>query len=84
MVEMVGAEDAQALRTLSFNIYEKARAHAAAKGVILADTKFEFGRIDGRITLCDEVLTPGLLRYWPAEEYAPGRPGRLLRQAVCA
>ena len=72
MVDVLGAEDAEALRTLSFAIYEKARAHAATKDVILADTKFEFGRIDGRITLCDEVLTPDSSRYWPASEYAPG------------
>ena len=84
MVDVLGAEDAEALRTLSFAIYEKARAHAATKDVILADTKFEFGRIDGRITLCDEVLTPDSSRYWPASEYAPGGAVPSFDKQFCA
>jgi phosphoribosylaminoimidazole-succinocarboxamide synthase len=72
MVEHIGLQPAQDLRQLSFDIYNRASAHAATKGLILADTKFEFGLIDGRITLADEVLTPDSSRYWPAESYAPG------------
>ncbi len=73
-VETVGREHAEILRDLSMRIYFAASEHAAAKGIILADTKFEFGLIDGAITLADEVLTPDSSRYWPAAEYAPGGP----------
>ena len=70
---MVGAEMAHALRRLTLAIYSKASAYAAAKGLILADTKFEFGWIDGvGMVLADEVLTPDSSRYWPAASYAPG------------
>jgi phosphoribosylaminoimidazole-succinocarboxamide synthase len=72
MVDTIGQKPAEDLRDLSIRIYEKAGNHAAGKGVILADTKFEFGLIDGEITLADEVLTPDSSRYWPAESYAPG------------
>ena len=72
--ETVGEGYARVLRELTLAIYEKARAHAAAQGVILADTKFEFGLVDGKITLADEVLTPDSSRYWPAEQYRPGGP----------
>ncbi|HZY74178.1 MAG TPA: phosphoribosylaminoimidazolesuccinocarboxamide synthase [Edaphobacter sp.] len=72
MVDTIGQKPAEDLRDLSIKIYEKAGNHAADKGVILADTKFEFGLIDGEITLADEVLTPDSSRYWPAESYAPG------------
>lgn len=74
VVETVGLQTAERLRDLTLAIYAKASAYAATKGVILADTKFEFGLIDGRITLCDEVLTPDSSRYWPADQYAPGGP----------
>ena len=74
VIETVGEETALRLRALSLAIYERASRHAAAKGVILADTKFEFGVIDGEIALCDEVLTPDSSRYWPADSYAPGGP----------
>ena len=74
VVETIGAEHAEALRDLTMAIYAKARDHAAQCGVILADTKFEFGLIDGVITLGDEVLTPDSSRYWPAAEYKPGGP----------
>jgi phosphoribosylaminoimidazole-succinocarboxamide synthase len=74
VVETVGEEHAFALRDLTMEIYAKASEHAASRGVILADTKFEFGLIDGRITLADEVLTPDSSRYWPADEYMPGGP----------
>jgi phosphoribosylaminoimidazole-succinocarboxamide synthase len=72
MEEMIGAEYAAELRRLTFAIYEKASDHAASKGLILADTKFEFGVADGEIVLADEVLTPDSSRYWPAESYSPG------------
>ncbi len=77
VVQLVGAEVAEQLRSLTMAIYTKASAHAACKGLILADTKFEFGLIPGpngqsRIILADEVLTPDSSRYWPAETYSPG------------
>jgi phosphoribosylaminoimidazole-succinocarboxamide synthase len=72
MVDTIGLKEAEDLRALSIKIYEKASKHAASKGLVLADTKFEFGLIDGEITLADEVLTPDSSRYWPAETYSPG------------
>jgi len=72
MVDTLGQTTAEDLRSLTLNIYEKASRHAASKGLILADTKFEFGLINGEITLADEVLTPDSSRYWPAETYSPG------------
>jgi phosphoribosylaminoimidazole-succinocarboxamide synthase len=72
MVDTIGQKAAEDLRRLTLAIYEKASKHAAGKGLILADTKFEFGLIDGEITLADEVLTPDSSRYWPAETYSPG------------
>ncbi len=74
VVETVGEETAAKLRDLTLAIYRKASDYAATKGVILADTKFEFGLIDGKITLADEVLTPDSSRYWPADQYKPGGP----------
>lgn len=74
MVEIVGEDIAVQLRDASINIYSKAREHAATRGIIIADTKFEFGSIDGKVTLIDEVLTPDSSRFWPANEYAPGGP----------
>ena len=74
VIETIGETHANALRELSLAIYLRASEYAASKGVILADTKFEFGLIDGEIILADEVLTPDSSRYWPAEEYAPGGP----------
>jgi phosphoribosylaminoimidazole-succinocarboxamide synthase len=69
---IIGFQHADALQLLTLDIYDSASAHAASKGLILADTKFEFGLIDGEITLADEVLTPDSSRYWPASTYAPG------------
>ena len=74
VIETVGSGYAEDLKVLTMAIYAKASEHAAGRGVILADTKFEFGLIDGVITLADEVLTPDSSRYWPADEYAPGGP----------
>ena len=74
MVEQVGAGRAERLRQLSLEIYQQAAAHAGARGLLLADTKFEFGLVDDEIVLADEVLTPDSSRYWPVEQYAPGGP----------
>jgi phosphoribosylaminoimidazole-succinocarboxamide synthase len=68
----VGRDTAEELRTRTLEIYRKGAAHAESKGVILADTKFEFGLVDGRIILIDEVLTPDSSRYWPKAEYREG------------
>lgn len=70
---LVGAEDAAALRDLTLRIYGEGAAYARERGVLIADTKFEFGRVDGRITLIDEVLTPDSSRFWPAAEHVPGQ-----------
>lgn len=74
MILTIGREPAIALRALTLAIYEKASNYAASRGLILADTKFEFGLIDNEITLADEVLTPDSSRYWPAATYSPGGP----------
>lgn len=73
VVEMIGDEQAAALRDLSLKIYSEGRTYAEPHGVILADTKFEFGIIDGKITLIDEVMTPDSSRFWPADEHEPGK-----------
>lgn len=74
MCELVGMETASHLRDLTLRIYKKAAAYARQRGIIIADTKFEFGRTADGITLADEVLTPDSSRFWPADKYAPGRP----------
>ncbi|WP_061961417.1 phosphoribosylaminoimidazolesuccinocarboxamide synthase [Demequina flava] len=74
VVASIGREDAEELRRLTLAVYERAHEIAAAKGIILADTKFEFGRDgDGRIVLGDEVLTPDSSRFWPADTWEPGK-----------
>ena len=70
--EIIGVEAATTLRDKSLAVYSAARDHAAARGIIIADTKFEFGTVDGVVTLVDEVLTPDSSRFWPADNYAPG------------
>lgn len=72
-VELVGEEDATCLRDLAIAVYSKARDHAAEKGIVIADTKFEFGRVDGKIILADEVLTPDSSRFWPGDQYEEGK-----------
>ncbi|MFZ2146422.1 MAG: phosphoribosylaminoimidazolesuccinocarboxamide synthase [Sedimentisphaerales bacterium] len=72
-VDIVGSEAANYVRDKSTEIFEKAGKYAESKGIILADTKFEWGRVDGRIILVDEVLTPDSSRFWPADKYQPGR-----------
>ena len=71
--ELMGVEDATALRDASIKVYTTAADYAATKGIIIADTKFEWGSVDGKLTLADEVLTPDSSRFWPADEYEPGR-----------
>ncbi len=71
--QLVGSDVFERLRRLSFDIYTRAADLAASRGVLLADTKFEFGMIDGQIALVDEVLTPDSSRYWPADQWTPGR-----------
>ena len=73
MVELVGDEAAQDLKDLTLKIYKKAADHAAEHGIIIADTKLEFGTVDGRIILADEVLTPDSSRFWPADTYEVGK-----------
>jgi len=73
MAKAVGTEHANALSALSRDIYVRARDYAFARGIILADTKFEFGRLpSGEVILIDEVLTPDSSRYWPLDTYRPG------------
>jgi phosphoribosylaminoimidazole-succinocarboxamide synthase len=74
MVARTGEAAATKLQGLSLDIYNRAAAYAAERGVILADTKFEFGVTPGGIVLADEVLTPDSSRYWPADQYKPGGP----------
>ncbi len=72
-VEMLGEKDAAALRDASLKIYQTAADYAAQRGIIIADTKFEFGLVDGKLTLADEVITPDSSRFWPQDEYEPGK-----------
>ena len=71
--EIMGEQAASALREASLKVYSTAADYAASKGIIIADTKFEFGDIDGKLTLADEVLTPDSSRFWRADDYEPGR-----------
>ena len=73
MVEIVGREMAEELRRLSIDIFQRGAAYALQRGIIIADTKFEFGLMDDELILIDEVLTPDSSRFWPADQYAPGR-----------
>ncbi len=74
MARLVGAELTEQLQALTLALYRFAHDYALPRGIIVADTKFEFGLIDGQITLIDEALTPDSSRFWPAAGYAPGRP----------
>jgi phosphoribosylaminoimidazole-succinocarboxamide synthase len=73
MAKIVGAPVAEQLRDLTLRIYNKAADYALARGIIIADTKFEFGRTEAGIILGDEVLTPDSSRFWPADKYQPGK-----------
>ncbi|RLV01560.1 phosphoribosylaminoimidazolesuccinocarboxamide synthase [Streptomyces griseocarneus] len=74
VARQVGAETAAQLRQATLAVYGRARDIARDRGIILADTKFEFGFADGDLVLADEVLTPDSSRFWPADEWQPGRP----------
>ena len=71
--ELLGAETAAQVERTTLAIYEAGRTYAAGRGIIVADTKFEFGFIDGKLHLIDEVLTPDSSRFWPANQYQPGQ-----------
>lgn len=73
MCEIVPREIAEKLRDKSIDLYSRALEYASQRGIILADTKFEFGLIDGEITIIDEMLSPDSSRFWPADEYEAGR-----------
>ncbi len=76
MTEIVGRETAELARDLTLSIYSRACKHAEKRGIIIADTKFEFGRAETGLILADEVLTPDSSRFWPAADYRPGGPQR--------
>jgi phosphoribosylaminoimidazole-succinocarboxamide synthase len=73
MCEVVPRETAEVLRDKSIDIYNSGLEYALERGIILADTKFEFGKIDGKLAIIDEMLSPDSSRFWPADEYEPGR-----------
>jgi phosphoribosylaminoimidazole-succinocarboxamide synthase len=73
MTDLVGREVADRLRKISVDIYRRGAEAALSRGILVADTKFEFGWADGELLLIDEVLTPDSSRFWPADQYAPGR-----------
>ncbi len=73
LCEKIGLEMAQKLKDASLKLYEKASKHAESKGLILADTKFEFGMLDGELVVGDEMFTPDSSRFWAMDEYQPGR-----------
>ncbi len=72
--ELVGREVAEQLKSLTLDVYTRAADYARERGIIIADTKFEFGFIDGELVLADEALTPDSSRFWPADTYRPGGP----------
>jgi phosphoribosylaminoimidazole-succinocarboxamide synthase len=72
-VKIVGAAPAEQARAASLKLYTEARAYARQRGIVIADTKFEFGLFEGQLILIDEVLTPDSSRFWPADQYQPGR-----------
>ena len=74
MVKRVGREVSEELRRRSMAVYQRGAEHARSRGIIIADTKFEWGTLDDEIILIDEVLTPDSSRFWPADRYAPGGP----------
>lgn len=73
MIKIVGEDWANKLKDVSLELYSRGRDYAAERGIIIADTKFEFGEIDGKLILIDEALTPDSSRFWPADKYAPGK-----------
>ena len=80
----VGADLAKQLSQRSIELYTRGAEYAASRGIIIADTKFEFGLVDDELILIDEVLTPDSSRFWPADKFQPGRGPALVRQAIRA
>ena len=78
MEEMIGAWVAYTVKTISLLIYKEARDMALGRGIIIADTKLEFGLLDGEVVLIDELFTPDSSRFWPLDEYTPGKPQKSL------
>lgn len=74
MQKITGPELAQKIKKISIDLYQKASLHALSKGIIIADTKFEFGLLDGELILVDEIFTPDSSRFWPVASYKPGGP----------
>ncbi len=74
LTNQIGADLAHELRDKTLRIYEEGRRHAQSCGIILSDTKLEWGHIDGRLCIVDEILTPDSSRFWPADTYSPGGP----------
>jgi phosphoribosylaminoimidazole-succinocarboxamide synthase len=72
--KVIGRENLQRLKELTLSIYSRGVEYAQKRGIIICDTKFEFGVIDGQISLVDEVMTPDSSRFWPADQYSPGKP----------
>ena len=72
VVDLIGSDLAEQARSASLELFARAHDHASARGIVIADTKFEFGVCDGQLSLIDECLTPDSSRFWPAEEVAPG------------
>ena len=72
LVELLGEEDANALKNATLALYNKVSEFALTKGLILADTKFEFGKIDGKLVVADEMFTPDSSRFWDVNDYEPG------------
>ena len=73
MCAITGVDVANRLRAMSLDVYRRGSEYAATRGIILADTKFEFGRVGDELILIDEVMTPDSSRFWPADQYQPGR-----------
>jgi phosphoribosylaminoimidazole-succinocarboxamide synthase len=83
MQKRIGSDIAQKIRKASIELYQKASLHALSRGIIIADTKFEFGLLDGEIILIDEIFTPDSSRFWPVASYKPGQsPPSLDKQFV--
>src|SRR5207249_1300156 len=82
MMRIVGRDPAEALRARSLALYEEAHPHAWARGLVLADSKFEFGWVDGALTLIDEALTPDSSRYWDRGRYQAGTLESFDKQVV--
>ncbi|UCC38871.1 MAG: phosphoribosylaminoimidazolesuccinocarboxamide synthase [Candidatus Aminicenantes bacterium] len=74
MQKLIGAEFARKIKTVSMELYQKASSYALSKGIIIADTKFEFGLFQDELILVDEIFTPDSSRFWPMESYSPGMP----------